>query len=225
MRLTHIALTCLCLVMSASLAVAKEKKQEKPTDMQAMMGVYTKLATPGEPHKLLASMAGSWNTKTKSWMEPNKPPTESIGSCEQKMLLGGRFLQQECTGDMMGQPFTGIGVNGYDNHTRKYVSTWMDSMGHRDLFYARHGQRRWQDDHPERQLQRSYRRAHEVARRDENRGQQYRDLRDVRHREARQRDEDDGDHLQPEAVIETGERFRDIPNSRGGQGDSGNFPA
>lgn len=121
MRLTHIALTCLCLVMSASLAVAKEKKQEKPTDMQAMMGVYTKLATPGEPHKLLASMAGSWNTKTKSWMEPNKPPTESIGSCEQKMLLGGRFLQQECTGDMMGQPFTGIGVNGYDNHTRKYV--------------------------------------------------------------------------------------------------------
>ena len=129
MRLTHIALTCLCLVMSASLAVAKEKKQEKPTDMQAMMGVYTKLATPGEPHKLLASMAGSWNTKTKSWMEPNKPPTESIGSCEQKMLLGGRFLQQECTGDMMGQPFTGIGVNGYDNHAKKYVSTWMDSMG------------------------------------------------------------------------------------------------
>ena len=29
----------------------------------------------------------------------------------------------------MGQPFTGIGLNGYDNHTHKYVSTWMDSMG------------------------------------------------------------------------------------------------
>ncbi|MGH7233018.1 MAG: DUF1579 domain-containing protein [Nitrospiraceae bacterium] len=129
MRLTHIALTCLCLVMPASLVVAKEKKQEKQMDMQAMMETYQKLATPGEPHKQFASLEGSWNTKTKSWMEPNKPPTESTGSCEQKMLLGGRFLQQECTGDMMGQSFTGIGVTGYDNHTKKYVSTWMDSMG------------------------------------------------------------------------------------------------
>jgi hypothetical protein len=129
MRLIPIALTCLCLVLPASLVVAKEKKQEKQMDPQAMMEVYQKLATPGEPHKQLASMEGSWTTKTKSWMEPNKPPMESNGSCEQKMLLDGRFLQQECTGEMMGQPFTGIGVTGYDNHTKKYVSTWMDSMG------------------------------------------------------------------------------------------------
>jgi len=129
MRLKQIALTCLCLMVTASFVMAKEKKQEGKMDMQAMMEVLKKLATPSAPHKLLASMAGSWNTKTKSWMEPKKPPMESTGTCEQKMLLDGRFLQQECTGDMMGSPFTGIGVTGYDNHTKKYVSTWMDSMG------------------------------------------------------------------------------------------------
>jgi hypothetical protein len=107
----------------------KEKKQAEQMDMQTMMAVYTKLATPAAPHKMLAGMEGSWNAKTKFWMEPNKPPTESTGTCEQKMILGGRFLQQEFTGDMMGSPFTGIGVTGYDNHTRKYISTWMDSMG------------------------------------------------------------------------------------------------
>jgi len=106
----------------------KEKKQGNKMDMQAMMEVYTKLATPGVPHKVLASMEGSWNAKIKSWTEANKPPMESGGTCEQKMLLGGRFLQQKFTGDMMGSPFTGIGVTGYDNHTKKYVSTWMDSM-------------------------------------------------------------------------------------------------
>jgi hypothetical protein len=110
-------------------ATEKEKKKENKMDMQAMMEVYTKLATPGVPHKVLASMEGSWSTKVKSWMEPDKPPMESTGTSEQKMLLGGRFLQQEFTGDMMGNPFTGIGVTGYDNHTKKYVSTWMDSMG------------------------------------------------------------------------------------------------
>lgn len=129
MRLKQIILTCLCLVVTASFVMAKEKKQEGKMDMQAMMDVYKKLATPGEPHKQLASMAGSWTTRTKHWMELNKPPMESAGSCEQKMLLDGRFLQQECTGEMMGSPFTGIGVIGYDNHTKKYVSTWMDSMG------------------------------------------------------------------------------------------------
>ena len=96
--------------------------------MQAMMEVYQRLATPGEPHKSLARMAGSWSVKCKSWMEPNKPPMESTGTCEQKMILDGRYLQQEFTGEMMGSPFTGLGIIGYDNHTKKCVSTWIDSM-------------------------------------------------------------------------------------------------
>jgi len=129
MRLTLITLTSLCLVVSASLVVAKEKKQEKQMDPQAMMEMWKKLGTPGEPHKLFASLAGSWTTQTKEWMEPDKPPAESTGTAEMKMLLDGRFLYQEYNGQMMGQPFTGIGIDAYDNLTRKYVSAWMDSMG------------------------------------------------------------------------------------------------
>ncbi len=109
--------------------MGKENIQKDKMDMQAMMEVYAKLATPGPPHQLLESMAGIWHTETTCWMEPEKPPVESTGTCEQKMLIGGRFLQQVFTGEMMGSPFTGMGVTGYDNHTEKYVSTWMDSMG------------------------------------------------------------------------------------------------
>ena len=61
-------------------------------------------------------------------MEPGKPPVEGTGTCEQKMLLDGRYLQQEYSGEMMGSPFTGINLIGYDNHTKRYVSTWIDSM-------------------------------------------------------------------------------------------------
>ena len=113
----------------------KGEKQEGKKDIQAMMEVYNKLGTPGTPHKVLARMAGNWNTKTKSWTDPDKPPMESTGTCEQKMLLGGRFLQQEFTGDMMGSTFTGVGVTGYDNHTKKYVSTRMDSTGTGTFFF------------------------------------------------------------------------------------------
>ena len=129
MRLKFVPLTCLALALLASPVLAKEKKHAKQMDPQAMMELYQKLATPGEPHKQLASLAGSWNTKTKEWIEPGKPPTEAAGSAEMKMLLDGRFLQQDFTSEMMGQPYTGMGITGYDNLSKKYVSIWLDTMG------------------------------------------------------------------------------------------------
>jgi hypothetical protein len=129
MRYIQLTFTGLCIVLMASSVMAKDKKAEKSTDPKAMMEVYTKLATPGEQHKQLASLAGSWTTKTKEWMEPNKPPVESTGSAEMKMLLDGRFLQQEVTGQMMGQPFSGIEITAYDNLLKRYVTTWMSTMG------------------------------------------------------------------------------------------------
>jgi hypothetical protein len=62
-------------------------------------------------------------------MEPGKPPTEATGTAEMKVLLDGRFLQQEYSSTMMGHPYSGVGITGYDNMSKKYVSTWFDSMG------------------------------------------------------------------------------------------------
>jgi hypothetical protein len=129
MRLARLAVIGLCLALIVPLAMAKDKKQGKQMDMQAQMEAYEKLGKPGEPHKMFASLAGSWSTQTKEWMEPGKPPTESTGTANMKMLLDGRFLQQELTGNMMGKPYNGIGISAYDNLRKKYVSTWMDSMG------------------------------------------------------------------------------------------------
>lgn len=97
-------------------------------DTHEMMETYKKLAVPGRPHKLFATLEGHWTTRTRMWMEPDKLPVETTGSCEQKMLLGGRYLQQEYTGDMAGEKFSGVNLIGYDNFTKKYVSTWIDSM-------------------------------------------------------------------------------------------------
>jgi len=129
MRLTIVPLTCLALFVLASPVMAKEKKPAKEMDPQAMMEVWKKLSMPGEPHKLFASLAGSWTTTTKEWMEPGKPPSESSGTAEMKMLLDGRFLYQEYNAQMMGQPFSGVGIDAYDNMTKKYVTAWIDTMG------------------------------------------------------------------------------------------------
>jgi hypothetical protein len=111
------------------------KKEDKKMDMQAMMEVYKKVGTPGEPHKLLAKLEGSWTTRTRGWLE-GKPAMESTGTCEQKLVLDGRYLQQFYTGDMMGAPFTGINLLGYNNHTRKFESVWLDSMSTAIYFFV-----------------------------------------------------------------------------------------
>ncbi len=101
----------------------KMSPQEK-AEMDAMM----KAATPGEPHKKLAEMVGTFDATVKMWPAPNAPAQTSQGVSTNKSVLGGRWIQEDFTGSMMGAPFTGIGYTGYDNVTKKYVGTWMDSM-------------------------------------------------------------------------------------------------
>ena len=107
--------------------MARESAQRIETP--SAMDIYADLATPGAPHKLLARMAGTWSMKGSCRMEPGGDWIEHTGISEQRMVLDGRFLQQDFKGEMMGTSFTGIGYTGYDNHKGKYVSTWLDSFG------------------------------------------------------------------------------------------------
>lgn len=97
--------------------------------MQKMMAA----ATPGEFHKKLEAFTGKWNYTMKMWPAPDQTPEESSGTAEFKPMMDGRFMQQTITGTMdMGggpMPFHGFGLTGYDNVTKKYWNTWVDSMG------------------------------------------------------------------------------------------------
>ena len=100
----------------------------KEGDHQAMMAAYEKAGEPAEQHKHLTKMAGKWNLAFKSWMAPNQPPMETTGTATAKAILGDRFVQMDVTSTMMGKPFTGISLTGYDKTKKKYVGTWIDSM-------------------------------------------------------------------------------------------------
>jgi len=114
------------------------KRLKEKIEMQKMMEIYKKVGTPGEPHKLLAKLEGSWTTRSIGF-EGGKKAMESVGLCEQKLILDGRYLQQTYTGDMMGVPYTGISLMGYNNHTKKYESTWIDTMSTATYFFVGKG--------------------------------------------------------------------------------------
>lgn len=102
-------------------------RKKAAMDMKAMMEAYAKIGTPGAPHKMLERLAGNWEAKVKMWPEPGKAPMENTGSSLAKMIMGGRFLQEDFSGEMMGGPFNGLAITGYDNHTKKFSEIWLDS--------------------------------------------------------------------------------------------------
>jgi hypothetical protein len=125
--------TCVLALGLSTLAVAEPKAKKgaapSPDEMQKMMAAMEKAGAPGPEHKQLAETAGNWSTVSRFWMEPGKPPMETQGAEEVKPVLGGRFIESHYTGNMMGKPFEGMGLEGYDNLKKKYVMTWADSTG------------------------------------------------------------------------------------------------
>jgi len=92
------------------------------------MQAWIEASKPGQEHQYIAQFSGNWDVTATFWPAPGAPPQTSKGTSEHKMIMGGRYLHQLFKGDMMGQPFEGIGMWGYDNIKKEYVSTWLDSM-------------------------------------------------------------------------------------------------
>ena len=123
------SMTALALLCAAPLAAQEAAAPPAMTpEMQAMMEAYQKAGTPGEEHKKLAAMAGTYDLTIKAWHAPNTPPTTDTGIATRKMILGDRVLVEEVTSQMMGQPYSGQGLHGFENVTGKYWATWNDSM-------------------------------------------------------------------------------------------------
>ena len=111
----------LLFVASGSQAVAQMDEKAQKAWMDYM--------TPGDVHKMLAKSNGAWKGEVTMWMAPGQPPSTMTATCTNTMLLGGRYLQSTNKGEMMGMPFEGIGVLGYDNATKMFTYTWIDNMG------------------------------------------------------------------------------------------------
>lgn len=95
----------------------------------AMMEAWQAYMTPGEKHQLLAKADGKWNEDVTFWLAPKAEAISSKSTAENRMIMGGRYQESLHYGDMMGMPFEGRSVTGYDNAAKKFVSSWIDNMG------------------------------------------------------------------------------------------------
>ena len=85
------------------------------------------VAKPTKEHEVLKHYAGTWTVKGKFTM-PDGSTMEEDGVETASLVGDGLWLVFDNKSRMMGKPFHGHGVMGYDPEKKKYVGTWVDSM-------------------------------------------------------------------------------------------------
>lgn len=153
-----VGLFCVGAVLCGGISMAQDKKPtdkpaakapeakagDKPAaapagqpsaEEMAMIQKMMEAGTPGEAHAKLKPMTGKWTFTSKWRMSPDQPWDESTGKAEYKWILGNRILMNDIKTDpnpakdaMMGGPFEGFGMTGYDNVSKKYFNIWSDSV-------------------------------------------------------------------------------------------------
>ncbi len=107
----------------------KSARKHAAPDSATMMKNWEAYMTPGKPHEMMASWNGTWSGEVKMWQEPGTEPQSSQTKAVNKMIMGGRYQASTHTGNMMGMPFEGESLLGYDNSKKEFISTWVDNMG------------------------------------------------------------------------------------------------
>jgi hypothetical protein len=140
-RQKYLAIALLGLL--STLAVQKLAAADKPTAVDPSSGPQIKLppgwteadlqacmlaGTPGKMHDVMAKDLGVWKGKNTMWMAPGADPMSTDCTLTITPLFDGRYTKSEMTGEMPGMgPFTGLGINGFDNVSQQFVSTWIDN--------------------------------------------------------------------------------------------------
>lgn len=116
------------LALLAGSAMAQQQTQQNtaaPTDAhdQALQAL-AEAAKPGPPHAQLMKLAGDYTT-TATYSAPGAEQQQSTGVAKLKSILGGRFLEEENSGDAFGTPYSGLRLYGYNNGSKQYEAIWI----------------------------------------------------------------------------------------------------
>ena len=125
--LPRLALAAALAASTALPAAAQEKKKAGGMDEKAAMEAWQKAMTPGDGQKKLEPLVGTFDARVRTWMDPSKPPDDTTGTSVNSWVLGDRYVQMKYEGVFLGETFNGIGYVGYDNVTKKYQGSWMDT--------------------------------------------------------------------------------------------------
>jgi hypothetical protein len=97
----------------------------------------TRLALPGEKHRWLAPLVGTWNVAMRVWPAPGAQPIASNALVAKRdWILGGRYLREELQGEFAGNPSNRIAILSYNNLEERFELATMDTFEPGQMWYT-----------------------------------------------------------------------------------------
>jgi len=121
-RTVGILAAALCLALPAAAQSAGKAADEAP-----MAKALKSAMTPGEAHKKLNSLIGTFSVKMRIWVTPTGAAEESMAASVCAWVLGERYVQCMLNENAPNAPFSGTGYIAYDNASKNYQAAWMDT--------------------------------------------------------------------------------------------------
>ncbi len=121
------------IFVSESLSAQEAKPRAKPLSAEEQL----KLTKPGPEHEELARYAGKWDVEVS--LGSGASAMIYRGTAENRMTVGGRFLQMEYQAKGQADSMEGIFTVGFDPRHQRHTLIAMDSFG--TYFVTSQGQR------------------------------------------------------------------------------------
>ncbi|MBK8726821.1 MAG: DUF1579 family protein [Holophagaceae bacterium] len=122
MRRTFLSLVlaqCFAAPLCAQFTPSQKLPQERLDALQRM-------SMPGTEHSRLARREGAYTTITRHFAAAGAAGSELTGKADLKMILGGRFLQEDYRSDKVGGA-EGMRLLAYDGTLKQYQCAWANA--------------------------------------------------------------------------------------------------
>lgn len=127
--LLAITVIALVAVVAVNISFADKEKEKTGEPSPEDMAKWMEMMAPGGHHKSFANYVGEWDATITMWQAPDMEPQVAKGTSKYKTIMGGRYLVQSMESEMMGMPYEGMGISGFDNISKKHTVLWIDNMG------------------------------------------------------------------------------------------------
>lgn len=96
------------------------------TEMSEKMDACAAAGELKAEHGLMTPFEGTWKAHVKMWMDPSADAMEWTGKMTNRLVLGGRFLEQDYAND--DGTFSGKGLMGFNTIENRWEGVWVDTM-------------------------------------------------------------------------------------------------
>jgi hypothetical protein len=113
---------------------------QQSTKTAANLPASTRLALPGEQHRWLNPLVGTWAVEMLVWPAPGATPIVSKDlAATRSWTLGGRYLREELTGSFAGSPSERIAFLSYNNLEERFEMVTIDTFEPGQMWYVSQG--------------------------------------------------------------------------------------